>query len=461
MAREVLGVAGAAVGSMFGPVGAQIGFAIGSALGSVIDPQYVDGPALSDAGLQTSRDGVPIPIGWGITHVVGNIIQMNPIVESTKKTGGKKGGVKENIAKRTFGIGIGRGINGPIVGLLRCWENNKLIYDVRAGSSFSALDNTAFEAATTLYLGTETQLPDPEFEAETGVDNTPAYRALAYIVFNNKDITNFGSSIPSYRFEIYAGDGTLPPAQIGVLAWWELEDTGGSFVDFFDEVSSQELTATNTIVKVPGVIGEGVQLTATGNQYIEMKDITTIFNLAIENRNWSCQIWHTTESPVIADAYVVNAWSLSGGVRVGSKQWRVKTNSAGNGFDFSIAIGPYPDQNANIEVSTGDIGVTANSRYHIVVTHDPDADEMTITVNSGTRFTETITTGCIGVYDLLGVLQVGEAQEVYMGVATGTSGNKNECEQDMLAFFDVTLQASDIQALYNGGDGIDYADLMT
>ena len=216
MAREVLGVVGAGVGfAIGGPTGAQIGYAIGSAVGTLVDPPYVDGPKLGDAAVQTSRDGIPIPIVWGIQHAVGNIVQINPIVESTKKSGGKKGGVKETIRKRTFAIGIARSIDGPIGGLVRVWENNKLVYDVRGGTTFPSADNTAFEGATTLYLGTETQLPDSELESHTGVDNTPAYRALAYIVFNNKDITNFGSSIPSYRFEIWASRTFNAAAGIG------------------------------------------------------------------------------------------------------------------------------------------------------------------------------------------------------------------------------------------------------
>jgi len=208
MAREVLGVVGGAVGGyFFGPTGAQIGFAIGSTIGGIVDPPHIDGPKLGDASLQTSRDGVPIPIGWGITHVVGNIIQINPMVETTKKVSSGKGGTTttETTRTRTFAIGIARSIDGPIGGLIRVWENNKLVYDGRTGTTFSALDNAAFLNSVTIYLGTEDQLPDPELETDSGVGNTPAYRALAYIVFNNKDITLFGSSIPSYRFEIWAG----------------------------------------------------------------------------------------------------------------------------------------------------------------------------------------------------------------------------------------------------------------
>lgn len=223
MARQALGIAGAVVGGIFGgPQGAMIGYTVGSAIGGIIDPPHFDGPKLADASVQTSRDGVPIPIVWGQHHVSGNIIQVNPIIETTKKVRTGKGGstTTETTRTRTFAIGIGRGPTGPITGLLRVWENNKLIYDVRGVSQLSAADNAAFEASTNIYLGTEDQLPDPELEVHTGVGNTPAYRGLAYIVRPNYDITNFGSSIPQYRFEILAGTGAAvgPCSEIEDLA---------------------------------------------------------------------------------------------------------------------------------------------------------------------------------------------------------------------------------------------------
>lgn len=208
MAREVLGIAGGAAGWFIaGPAGAKWGFIAGSILGGIVDPPHTPGPRLGDAGVQTSRDGGPIPIGAGIFHVVGNIMQMNPLIETTRKVSSGKGGgptTTETRRTRTFAIRLGRGLDGPITGILRVLENNKLIYDNRTGSSFPAADNTAFEAGTNIYLGTETQLPDSELEAETGVGLTPPFRGLPYIVFVNKDITDFGSSIPQYRFELWS-----------------------------------------------------------------------------------------------------------------------------------------------------------------------------------------------------------------------------------------------------------------
>lgn len=207
MAQEILGIAGAVIGGIYGgPQGAQLGFMIGSAVGAIIDgPDVINGPKLSDAPTQTSSDGGPIPMGWGVVHTKGNIIQMNPIQEiEVKESQGKGMGttIKTTHRLRTFAIGICRSRTGPISKILRIWENDKLVYDFRDFPAIHISETWAYAQNLTIYLGDESQLPDPELEGHTGVGNTPAYRGLSYIVWNNYDITEFGSAIPQYRFEV-------------------------------------------------------------------------------------------------------------------------------------------------------------------------------------------------------------------------------------------------------------------
>lgn len=207
MARQALALAGGVVGAYFGgPVGAQIGFAIGSAIGGYIDPEEMQGPKLGEAPVQSGRDGVAIPVGWGVCHTAGNLIQKtDPWEVETRERSGKGGGGTVQITTRrymTFAIGIMRSNAGPIVGLQRIWENDKLVYDTRAFPTIEAADTTEFASGIRIYLGTEDQTPDSDLEAFTGVGKTPAYRGLAYCVFIAKDVTEFGSAIPQYRFEV-------------------------------------------------------------------------------------------------------------------------------------------------------------------------------------------------------------------------------------------------------------------
>jgi hypothetical protein len=52
------------------------------------------------------------------------------------------------------------------------------------------------------YLGDETQTPDPLIQAVEGVDRTPAYRGLAYVMRGQLYTTPFGNRLPNLTFEV-------------------------------------------------------------------------------------------------------------------------------------------------------------------------------------------------------------------------------------------------------------------
>lgn len=209
MARQGLAIAGGAIGMYFGgPAGAQLGMALGGMLGGMIDPEKIPGPKLGTVPLQTGRVGVPIPVGWGLDHTMGNILQKNEIVEVEEEESQGKGGgatVTTTVRYRTFAIGVMRSITGEIAGIVRIWENDKLVYDTRASPAIPTEDTQDFADGIRIYLGDEAQLPDPDLEAEKGVGNQVPYRGLPYVVFVDKNISDFGSAIPQYRFEVLTG----------------------------------------------------------------------------------------------------------------------------------------------------------------------------------------------------------------------------------------------------------------
>lgn len=200
---EVLGVVGAVIGGVWGGGNWQAGYLIGSAIGGVIEgPVKIPAPGLAEAPVQTSRDGVPIPIVWGLHQVHGNILQKNPETQITRTTSSGKGGGTETSEKRrlrTFAIGI---CAAPIHEVTRIWENGRLVYDIRETPTIPEAETAKYAQGLRFYNGDETQLPDSELEAHWGADSTPAYRGLAYIVWVNKDLTDFGGAIPQYAFEV-------------------------------------------------------------------------------------------------------------------------------------------------------------------------------------------------------------------------------------------------------------------
>lgn len=206
MARQVLPFVGAAVGFFFGSP--QLGFLIGSIIGNAVDPQVIRGPRIGDAGIQTAAEGGFRPVVRGKIAIKGNVIERgNRVVRKDRQQAGKGGPVTETERVYwTFAIALGE----PIQGILRIWQDEKLVYDIRPGSAIPE-ETSEFAGQIRIYLGSEDQLPDPDLEVIHGVGNTHAYPGTAYVVFPNFDLTDYRERIPDFRFEVL-GDG-------GIFEW--------------------------------------------------------------------------------------------------------------------------------------------------------------------------------------------------------------------------------------------------
>lgn len=197
------GLVGAAVGSPF--LGAQVGMT----LGGLVDPPKgptITGPRVADLTVQTSAYGTSIPRIYGVCIVKGNIfwIENNQIKETmTKKKSGGKGGSKTTTKtysySATFAVGL---CEGPIVGVLRIWVGPNLIYDVSSTDQPTIIASYEAQEGFRLYTGTEDQLPDPRMQATVGVEDTPAFRGLAYIVFDDFALEKYGNSLAGAQVKV-------------------------------------------------------------------------------------------------------------------------------------------------------------------------------------------------------------------------------------------------------------------
>jgi GTA TIM-barrel-like domain/Putative phage tail protein len=200
MATVVLQYAGAALGTLVGgPIGGIIGRAAGAIAGSVIDQQLlgggnrrVEGPRLNDLRVMASEEGAPIPDVYGRMRIAGQVIwatNLEEVVEtSTEKASSKGSSQKTSITQyvyfANFAVGLCEG-EADYVG--RVWADGKEI------------DLAAYTHR--FYRGTETQAPDSLLSAVEGA--APAYRGLAYIVFEKMPLARFGNRIPQLAFEVY------------------------------------------------------------------------------------------------------------------------------------------------------------------------------------------------------------------------------------------------------------------
>lgn len=212
------GIVGGIIGFYTGNVagGIQYGYAIGSAVGGYVDPTRTHGPRLEDASQQTSTVGGVIPFGYGVFTCAGNIIWADRLVEHKKTERVGKGGSEKQTTytyTRSYAIGV---CEGPIHEYLWVKVNGKLVYASDPAGLAAAMGWTGqmvddlvassneWLQSTTLYMGTDTQMPDSTIVAVEGVGNVSPFRNLAYIVKENEDLTDMRGAVSQHEFCVRA-----------------------------------------------------------------------------------------------------------------------------------------------------------------------------------------------------------------------------------------------------------------
>jgi hypothetical protein len=213
MASLALGVAGAAIGGYFGgPTGAKWGWVIGSAVGGSFESlPDVNGPKLTDTRITGSGYGRIIKKTYGSLRQDGNVIWSTPR-KPTKHSdnAGAKGGPSQTVNTTTYSLSCAVAVNdGEIAGVSRIWMNGKLVYDIRATNTSAS----GVSGNIRVYTGSETQMPDSLIVAIEG--SAPAYLGLAYVVFEDLQLADFGNDMPNFEFEVVQnGTWSLPAADV-------------------------------------------------------------------------------------------------------------------------------------------------------------------------------------------------------------------------------------------------------
>ncbi|WJH39423.1 glycoside hydrolase/phage tail family protein [Aliirhizobium terrae] len=202
MATLLFQAAGAALGGVFGTIGAIVGRAAGALAGSAVDRALLGGSqTMSGARLGTARipgadEGTGINRLYGTARIGGTLIWATRFEEEVtrERTGGKATGPRVETFRyfANFAVGL---CEGPIASVRRVWADGR------------ELDLTGIEMR--VYRGDEEQLPDPLIEAKQGEGLAPAYRGLAYVVFERLPLDAFGNRIPLLQFEVLRPVGRL------------------------------------------------------------------------------------------------------------------------------------------------------------------------------------------------------------------------------------------------------------
>ncbi|MEF3367402.1 glycoside hydrolase/phage tail family protein [Methylocystis sp. 9N] len=217
MATLVLQTVGSVVGgAVGGPIGSSVGRLLGGFGGAYIDsalqphasPRYSIGPRLKSMDGITSTEGAGVPRIYGRARLGGQMIWATRFLERVSvsfeqtqrqgKGGGGGGALSIHFTysySANFAIGL---CEGPIAFVRRIWADG------------SELDMTTLPIR--IYKGSEDQQPDPLILAKEGAENAPAYRGLAYIVFEDLALASFGNRIPQFTFEV-----VKPVAGLGAM----------------------------------------------------------------------------------------------------------------------------------------------------------------------------------------------------------------------------------------------------
>ena len=192
-------------------VGGPLGGALSALAGRLIDqtvlfrPKDREGPRLTDLAVQSSQYGSMFPHVHGRARIAGTVIWATDLKERRIREGGGKG--RPGTTRYSYSVSFAVALSArPIQGVGRIWAEGNLL----RGADGVFTSDTGFR----LYTGHGDQLRDPLIASAEGVDQAPAYRGLAYAVFEDMALEEFGNRIPSLTFEVI---GDAADVDLGAL----------------------------------------------------------------------------------------------------------------------------------------------------------------------------------------------------------------------------------------------------
>ena len=185
MATLILSAAGAAIG---GPLGGLAG----SLIGRQIDRSFGGAKSrLSDLRAPSSQYGDPIAAVLRQMRVAGVVLWASaPVATATVSKSGTGQG-----SSVSFAYGLS---SGHVENVDRVWADGRLIRDSEGRQDVSF--------TMRLHSGDEDQSSDPLIASLIGEELSPAFRGIAYLVFENFDLSSFGNRLPLITVEI-SGSG--------------------------------------------------------------------------------------------------------------------------------------------------------------------------------------------------------------------------------------------------------------
>ena len=232
--------------AIFSDVGVAVdgprGQAIGAVAGGAIDRALTGTPGTAALGLQSSSYGEAIPRLYGTMRVSGGVIWSTGLRQEgsgiDKLAGGASG--------PTYSTNVAIGISArPILGVGRIWADGKLIRDGQGQMSVAG--------AVRVYTGAENQSADPLIVAVEGATGAPAYRGLAYVMFEDLQLGDFANHVPQFGFEVIADVASVT---VGAIATDLFAGSGAPAPDASELVTTLDGYGVGGGTTLGGAIGQ-------------------------------------------------------------------------------------------------------------------------------------------------------------------------------------------------------------
>lgn len=238
-------------------IGAAVNIGVSILLNQFFGPEGQDvvqeGPRLDDLSVSSSAYGETVNIGYGTHRMGGQIIWSTGLIETpntVEQEGGGKGGAgggSVTTTTYTYSTSVAVAIaEGVVRDVTRIWADSKLIFDA------SQQDVTQGKVSFRFYPGTDDQLPDSAIQADRGAANAPAFRGIAYVVFEDLQLADFGNRLPNFSFEVAVASAdsfprTDPTDPTGLLAAVGSTE-GDEFVQMLLDPRNDVLTHLEAVV---------------------------------------------------------------------------------------------------------------------------------------------------------------------------------------------------------------------
>jgi hypothetical protein len=237
MAGTVLGAVGAGVA---GPLGAAVGRALGGVLDALLIGSLAPvrrGPRIESLRVQGTAEGAPMAWVAGRARVTGQVIWAARFLEDRRVQGAGKGGPRSETSAYSLSFAVAI-CEGEIDGIGRVWADGR------------PMDLTG--VTMRVHRGGEDQAPDPLIEAVQG--EAPAYRGVAYAVFEDLALGPYGNRAPQLSFEVFRRPRGAEPALEDLLEGVCLIPGAGEFV-----------LATEAVVRREGLTRTAAENVHTGD----------------------------------------------------------------------------------------------------------------------------------------------------------------------------------------------------